>query len=89
MAEEELGIRGKREPLKLTTPYITKTDSYTPGCPCVLLGHACCYIPVTLLHPSAVVSQSTLISQISQSIGIFIRSNHHSAEERDIELCLC
>ncbi|XP_041672562.1 protein PAT1 homolog 2 isoform X2 [Cheilinus undulatus] len=30
MAEEELGIRGKREPLKLTTPYITKTDSYTP-----------------------------------------------------------
>ena len=31
MAEEELGIRGKREPLKLTTPYITKTDAYTPG----------------------------------------------------------
>ncbi|KAM9336646.1 protein PAT1 homolog 2 [Symphorus nematophorus] len=30
MAEEELGIRGKREPPKLTTPYITKTDSYTP-----------------------------------------------------------
>ncbi|XP_068162054.1 protein PAT1 homolog 2 [Antennarius striatus] len=30
MAEEEQGIRGKREPLKLTTPYITKTDSYTP-----------------------------------------------------------
>ncbi|XP_040923376.1 protein PAT1 homolog 2 isoform X2 [Toxotes jaculatrix] len=30
MAEEELGIRSKREPLKLTTPYITKTDSYTP-----------------------------------------------------------
>lgn len=33
MAEEELGIRGKREPPKLTTPYITKTDSYTPGSP--------------------------------------------------------
>lgn len=31
MAEEELGIRGKREPPKLTTPYITKADSYTPG----------------------------------------------------------
>ena len=31
MAEEELGIRGKREPPKLTTLYITKTDSYTPG----------------------------------------------------------
>lgn len=31
MAEEELGVRGKREPPKLTTPYITKTDSYTPG----------------------------------------------------------
>ncbi|XP_028287353.1 protein PAT1 homolog 2 isoform X2 [Parambassis ranga] len=30
MAEEELGIRGKREPLKLTTPYISKTYSYTP-----------------------------------------------------------
>ncbi|KAG7227860.1 hypothetical protein INR49_013654 [Caranx melampygus] len=30
MAEEELGIRMKREPPKLTTPYITKTDSYTP-----------------------------------------------------------
>ncbi|XP_076615342.1 protein PAT1 homolog 2 [Chaetodon auriga] len=30
MAEEELGIRGKREPPKLTTPFITKTDSYTP-----------------------------------------------------------
>ncbi|KAF0025398.1 hypothetical protein F2P81_022279 [Scophthalmus maximus] len=30
MAEEELGIRGKREPPKLTTPYITKTDSYAP-----------------------------------------------------------
>uniref|UniRef100_UPI0037E73AAA protein PAT1 homolog 2 n=1 Tax=Semicossyphus pulcher TaxID=241346 RepID=UPI0037E73AAA len=30
MAEEELGIRSKREPLKLTTPYITKTDTYTP-----------------------------------------------------------
>uniref|UniRef100_A0A3Q3VM31 mRNA decay factor PAT1 domain-containing protein n=1 Tax=Mola mola TaxID=94237 RepID=A0A3Q3VM31_MOLML len=30
MAEEELGIRGKREPPKLTTLYITKTDSYTP-----------------------------------------------------------
>ncbi|XP_058476529.1 protein PAT1 homolog 2 [Solea solea] len=30
MAEEELGIRGKREPPKLTTPYITKTDAYTP-----------------------------------------------------------
>eukprot|EP00066_Takifugu_rubripes_P012085 XP_011601351.1 PREDICTED: protein PAT1 homolog 2 isoform X1 [Takifugu rubripes] len=30
MAEEELGIRGKKEPPKLTTPYITKTDSYTP-----------------------------------------------------------
>lgn len=33
MAEEELGIRGKKEPPKLTTPYITKTDSYTPGSP--------------------------------------------------------
>lgn len=31
MAEEELSIKGKREPPKLTTPYITKTDSYTPG----------------------------------------------------------
>ncbi|KAM3860050.1 protein PAT1 homolog 2 [Diretmus argenteus] len=31
MAEEELGIRSKREPPKLTTPYITKTDSYAPG----------------------------------------------------------
>ncbi|KAM7381696.1 hypothetical protein PAMA_012505 [Pampus argenteus] len=31
MAEEELGIRSKREPPKLTTPYITKTDNqYTP-----------------------------------------------------------
>ncbi|XP_019960373.2 protein PAT1 homolog 2 isoform X1 [Paralichthys olivaceus] len=30
MAEEELGIRSKREPPKLTTPYITKTDSYAP-----------------------------------------------------------
>ncbi|XP_051795593.1 protein PAT1 homolog 2 isoform X3 [Acanthochromis polyacanthus] len=30
MAEEELGIRSKREPPKLTTPYITKTDTYTP-----------------------------------------------------------
>ncbi|XP_048847409.1 protein PAT1 homolog 2 isoform X1 [Brienomyrus brachyistius] len=31
MAEEEmLGERGKREPPKLTTPYVTKTESYTP-----------------------------------------------------------
>ncbi|XP_074476340.1 protein PAT1 homolog 2 [Sebastes fasciatus] len=30
MAEEELGIRSKREPPKLTTPYITKTDTYAP-----------------------------------------------------------
>uniref|UniRef100_A0A665WYK9 PAT1 homolog 2 n=1 Tax=Echeneis naucrates TaxID=173247 RepID=A0A665WYK9_ECHNA len=30
MAEEELGLRSKREPPKLTTPYITKTDAYTP-----------------------------------------------------------
>ncbi|XP_027885445.1 protein PAT1 homolog 2 isoform X1 [Xiphophorus couchianus] len=30
MAEEELGIRSKKEPPKLTTPYITKTDAYTP-----------------------------------------------------------
>uniref|UniRef100_A0A673CN35 PAT1 homolog 2 n=1 Tax=Sphaeramia orbicularis TaxID=375764 RepID=A0A673CN35_9TELE len=30
LAEEELGTRSKREPPKLTTPYITKTDSYTP-----------------------------------------------------------
>lgn len=30
LAEEELGIRGKKEPPKLTTPYITKTDTYTP-----------------------------------------------------------
>ncbi|XP_019734310.1 protein PAT1 homolog 2 isoform X1 [Hippocampus comes] len=30
VAEEELGIRSKREPPKLTTPYITKTDAYTP-----------------------------------------------------------
>ncbi|RVE59529.1 hypothetical protein OJAV_G00189500 [Oryzias javanicus] len=30
MAEEELGIRSKKEPPKLTTPYITKTDTYTP-----------------------------------------------------------
>uniref|UniRef100_A0A3B4AN05 mRNA decay factor PAT1 domain-containing protein n=1 Tax=Periophthalmus magnuspinnatus TaxID=409849 RepID=A0A3B4AN05_9GOBI len=30
LAEEELGIRGKKEPPKLTTPYITKTDAYTP-----------------------------------------------------------
>ncbi|KAF7659528.1 hypothetical protein LDENG_00296130 [Lucifuga dentata] len=30
LAEEELGVRSKREPPKLTTPYITKTDSYTP-----------------------------------------------------------
>lgn len=44
MAEEELGIRGKREPPKLTTPYITKTDSYTPGGPCVLLSLTSCYI---------------------------------------------
>ncbi|KAM6951160.1 protein PAT1 homolog 2 [Aplochiton taeniatus] len=29
LVEEELGIKNKREPLKLTTPYITKTDSYT------------------------------------------------------------
>lgn len=35
MAEEELGIRGKKEPPKLTTPYITKTDSYTPGSHCL------------------------------------------------------
>ncbi|KAJ7984453.1 hypothetical protein DPEC_G00354990 [Dallia pectoralis] len=30
LAEEELGMRGKREPPKLTTPYVTKTDLYTP-----------------------------------------------------------
>ncbi|TNN51685.1 Protein PAT1 2 [Liparis tanakae] len=30
MAEEELGIRSKRETPKLTTPYITKTDVYAP-----------------------------------------------------------
>ncbi|XP_055006271.1 protein PAT1 homolog 2 isoform X2 [Boleophthalmus pectinirostris] len=30
LAEEDLGIRGKKEPPKLTTPYITKTDAYTP-----------------------------------------------------------
>ncbi|XP_037546946.1 protein PAT1 homolog 2 [Nematolebias whitei] len=30
LAEEELGIRSKKEPLKLTTPYITKVDAYTP-----------------------------------------------------------
>uniref|UniRef100_A0A3Q2QH06 PAT1 homolog 2 n=1 Tax=Fundulus heteroclitus TaxID=8078 RepID=A0A3Q2QH06_FUNHE len=30
MAEEELGIRSKKEPPKLTTPYITKTDAYAP-----------------------------------------------------------
>lgn len=30
LAEEELGIRGKKEPPKLTTPYIAKTDVYTP-----------------------------------------------------------
>ncbi|XP_035001530.1 protein PAT1 homolog 2 isoform X2 [Hippoglossus stenolepis] len=30
MAEEELGIRSKREPPKLTTPYITKTECYAP-----------------------------------------------------------
>ncbi|XP_064180631.1 protein PAT1 homolog 2 isoform X1 [Anguilla rostrata] len=31
LAEEELlGDRAKREPPKLTTPYVTKTDSYTP-----------------------------------------------------------
>ncbi|XP_056286552.1 protein PAT1 homolog 2 [Pseudoliparis swirei] len=30
MAEEELGIRSKRETTKLTTPYITKTDVYAP-----------------------------------------------------------
>uniref|UniRef100_A0A669CA10 PAT1 homolog 2 n=1 Tax=Oreochromis niloticus TaxID=8128 RepID=A0A669CA10_ORENI len=30
MAEEELGIRSKREPPKLTTPYVKKTDAYTP-----------------------------------------------------------
>ena len=32
LAEEELGLRGsKRDPPKLTTPYVTKADSYTPG----------------------------------------------------------
>ncbi|CAG5906886.1 unnamed protein product [Menidia menidia] len=30
MAEEELGIRSKREPPKLTTPYIAKMESYIP-----------------------------------------------------------
>ncbi|XP_026171870.1 protein PAT1 homolog 2 [Mastacembelus armatus] len=30
MAEEELGIRSRKEPPKLTTPYIMKTESYTP-----------------------------------------------------------
>ncbi|XP_015245302.1 PREDICTED: protein PAT1 homolog 2 [Cyprinodon variegatus] len=30
MAEEELGMRSKKEPPKLTTPYITKTDAYAP-----------------------------------------------------------
>ncbi|XP_054454963.1 protein PAT1 homolog 2 [Anoplopoma fimbria] len=30
IAEEELGIRSKREPPKLTTPYITKTEVYAP-----------------------------------------------------------
>ncbi|XP_077407048.1 protein PAT1 homolog 2 [Vanacampus margaritifer] len=30
VAEEELGMRSKREHPKLTTPYITKTDAYTP-----------------------------------------------------------
>ncbi|XP_061910852.1 protein PAT1 homolog 2 isoform X3 [Entelurus aequoreus] len=29
LAEEELGIRSKREPPKLTTPYIKHTDAYT------------------------------------------------------------
>lgn len=43
LAEEELGMRGKREPPKLTTPYVTKMDSYTPGfsiyptCTCLYL----------------------------------------------------
>jgi len=32
LAEEEiLGDRLKKEPPKLTTPYVTKTLSYTPG----------------------------------------------------------
>ncbi|KAM9425861.1 protein PAT1 homolog 2 [Pholidichthys leucotaenia] len=30
MAKEELGIKSKRAPPKLSTPYITKTESYTP-----------------------------------------------------------
>ncbi|KAL0984488.1 hypothetical protein UPYG_G00142140 [Umbra pygmaea] len=30
LAEEELGMRSKREPPKLTTPYVTKTELYMP-----------------------------------------------------------
>ncbi|XP_037134329.1 protein PAT1 homolog 2 [Syngnathus acus] len=30
MAEEELGLKSKRVPPKLTTPYITKTEAYAP-----------------------------------------------------------
>ncbi|CAL8303344.1 unnamed protein product [Lota lota] len=30
LVEEELGMRSKRDPPKLTTPYITKTEPYTP-----------------------------------------------------------
>ena len=33
LMEEELGMRSKREPPKLFTPYITKTEPYTPGHP--------------------------------------------------------
>jgi len=33
LVEEELGIRRKRDPPKLFTPYITKTGPYTPGLP--------------------------------------------------------
>lgn len=31
MAKEALGLRGKKGLPKLTTPYVMKTESYTPG----------------------------------------------------------
>ena len=31
LVEEELGMRSKRDPPKLITPYITKTEPYTSG----------------------------------------------------------
>ncbi|KAL4658376.1 hypothetical protein GN956_G2026 [Arapaima gigas] len=92
IAEEEmLGEKNKREPPKLTTPYVTKTETYTPGRS--LSGfvlwtvHICrseilCKFPILVVHIEGSLGQVAVSTCFSPRRAIDAVHAHSPEESR-------